>query len=157
MEFVIVSGRSGSGKSAALHILEDMGYYCVDNLPLSLLPAMCEQFSNASNLNSLPRIAVSLDARNLSDESTDVTPIFDQLKQLGIKPRIFFLDATDQIIFKRFSETRRKHPLTGPSRSLAEALEEENRLLASVAAVAIPVDTTHMSIHELRDFLRNQI
>jgi len=157
MEFLIVSGRSGSGKSATLHILEDMGYYCVDNLPLTLLSSLCQHFCQESQRGNLTRIAVSIDARNLSSASTDLGPLLKQLDQIGIKPKFIFLDASDHSLFKRFSETRRKHPLTHTSRSLAEALDEETKLLAPIASMSTIIDTTQMSIHQLREVLNNQL
>lgn len=157
MELMIVSGRSGSGKSTALHILEDMGYYCVDNLPVGLLPTLITQISQDTE-HELTRIAVGIDARNLPRQLANFPESLAQLKDQKLTPKILFLDAAESSLLRRFSETRRKHPLTNEARPLAEAIQEETRLLMPIAAAAdLTIDTTHLSIHQLRDLMNTRI
>ncbi|MEJ2755188.1 MAG: RNase adapter RapZ [Gammaproteobacteria bacterium] len=157
MKLIIVSGRSGSGKTTALHILEDLNYYCVDNLPVSLLPALVQQIADNST-TELKQIAVGIDARNLSQQLATFPDSLDALKQFNVNPEILYLDAAENSLLKRFSDTRRKHPLTTENRSLAEAIKEETRLLAPIASAAnFTINTTHLSIHQLRDFILSQV
>jgi UPF0042 nucleotide-binding protein len=157
MELMIVSGRSGSGKSTALHVLEDMGYYCVDNLPVGLLPTLVEQIKQDS-AQALTRLAVGVDARNLSRQLTSFPQSLEELRGHNLIPKILYLDAAESSLLRRFSETRRKHPLTTDSLSLAEAIQEETKLLAPIAAAAdLTIDTTHLSIHQLRDLMSTRI
>ena len=111
MKLVIVSGRSGSGKSTALHVLEDLGYYCIDNLPIGLLLPLVDE-AITSEESRLGKIAVSIDARNLSTSIDQFTSVYQQLKQRHFKIDVIYLDALNQILLKRFHATRRKHPLS---------------------------------------------
>ena len=153
-ELVIVSGRSGSGKSTALHVLEDIGFYCIDNLPAMLLPAMFP----ATSVDAPPeRLALSIDARNMPSGLARFGSLLDQLPQ-GIPVEVIYLDADDATLIKRFSETRRRHPLSNPGTSLAEALERERRLLEPISARAGRIiDTSLMNLHELRDVIRRTV
>lgn len=157
MKLVIVSGLSGSGKSIALHTLEDLGYYCIDNLPVGLLRALAEQLSTQGE----PRIekaAVGVDARNQPQDLGHFSEILDTLRASGIDCEIFFLQADDETLLKRFSETRRKHPLTRENITLAEAIELERRLLDPIAERAdMQLDTTHTNVHQLRDLVRELV
>ena len=162
MKLIIVSGRSGSGKTTALHILEDLGYYCVDNLPVSLLPALIQQIADNSASNNgtvTPKqIAVGIDARNLSQQLSTFPDSLNTLEQFNVKPEILYLDAAESTLLKRFSETRRKHPLSTANRSLAEAIREETHRLNPIASAAnLVIDTTHLSIHQLRDFIHSRV
>jgi len=153
MKFVVVSGRSGSGKSTALHMLEDMAFYCVDNLPASLLPSMAEK------LSSYPpgKIAVGIDARNMS---ADLDRFAELLKLIPreIELHIIYLDAKDETLIKRFAETRRKHPLSNENISLLEALAKESSQLESIASLAdLSIDTSEMNLHDLREFIKTRI
>jgi RNase adapter protein RapZ len=154
MRLIIISGRSGSGKSIALHVLEDLGFYCIDNLPLGLLPALIEQ-TDATQRD----YAISIDARNIL---TDLAHFNTTLSLLKIKipnPAIYFFDADDHTLLKRYSETRRKHPLSNDEITLNEALQQERILLQPIAEVAdLHIDTSHLTIHQLRDIIqtRNQ-
>ncbi len=155
-QLVIISGRSGSGKSTALHVLEDAGYYCIDNLPAGLLPQLVAQ-AIASGEQSLRRIATGIDARNLSSDLKDFANILARLPETVVA-RVVYLDAADDILLRRFSETRRRHPLTHDLRSLPEALAEERRLLQNIAdSASLNVDTSQLTVHELRDRINRSI
>ena len=106
MKLLIISGRSGSGKSTALNMLEDHGYYCIDNLPASLLPALAQRVN--AQATDLPRVAVSIDARNVPTDLQQVPQILEKLNQTSLRPEIIFLDASSPTLIKRFSESRRK-------------------------------------------------
>ena len=153
MRLVIVSGRSGSGKSTALHLLEDSGFYCIDNLPAGLLPALAHQ-ANDTDL-SLPKVAVSIDARNLPSDLQRFPELLKQVQDAGIQCDVLFLAATDEVLIKRFSETRRKHPLTDENLSLAEAIAAELTLLEQIIDLAsLKIDTSHLTLYQLRDQLK---
>ncbi|MBC54928.1 MAG: RNase adapter RapZ [Gammaproteobacteria bacterium] len=156
MRLLIVSGRSGSGKSTALNMLEDHGYYCIDNLPASLLPAFVSRIS--SETVALPRVAVSIDARNLPDDLKKVPQIIVELQASKIDTEIIFLDANSPTLIKRFSESRRKHPLTTDRIGLREAINKEREMLEPIAALAgLSIDTSTMSVHELRSTVRARV
>ena len=149
MSFFIVSGLSGSGKSIALQALEDLGFYCIDNLPAGLLPHFAEQLL-ASEQEAVKHTAVGIDARNRA--FLDLLPrSLERLHALGVDYRIVYLEADEATLVKRFKETRRRHPLTGPSTPLLEGIRLERRLLEPLAYdPAIRIDTTHTTPHELR-------
>lgn len=156
MKLTIISGRSGSGKSTVLHILEDRGYYCIDNLPASLLPALADRLS--SDDSKLPNVAVSIDARNISADLQKAPEIISELKARELPTEIVFLDANSQTLLKRFSESRRKHPLTTQSIDLKEAIDIESELLESISTMAnLVIDTSTMSLHQLRDLVKNRL
>jgi len=156
VRLLIISGRSGSGKSTALNMLEDHGYYCIDNLPASLLPAFIQRISG-DNV-ALPRVAVSIDARNLPDDLRKVPEIIRELQISEIDTEIIFLDANNPTLIKRFSESRRKHPLTTEHIGLREAIIKERELLEPISALAeLSIDTSTMSIHQLRDSIRSRV
>jgi len=156
VKLIIVSGRSGSGKTTCLHLLEDLGYYCVDNLPASLLDALATRLS-AESL-ALERVAVSIDARNIPEDLKQFPDIFDRLAASSIDGQIIFLDADDTILLKRFSETRRKHPLSSEHLGLMEAIASEKELLEPIATLAdLTINTNELSIHQLRDIIRNRV
>jgi UPF0042 nucleotide-binding protein len=153
----IVTGLSGSGKSIALHTLEDMGYYCIDNLPVSLLEAV------ALHLTSEPgeifcKTAVGIDARSQPSNITRLPELVENMRRQGIECNMLFLDAQPDTLIKRFSETRRKHPLTDGSQSLDEAIRQERELLQPLNTAAdLRIDTSHTNQHELRDLIRSRI
>lgn len=156
MQLVIISGRSGSGKSTALHQLEDEGYYCIDNLPVALLPALVEEVSRPE-FEHFRGAAVCIDARNAWRNLEDFSAIVESLPDT-VTSEILFLDAQDSVLIKRFSETRRKHPLSGERMPLAEAIERERQLLEPIAsAAALVLDTSQMTIYELRDAVRQRL
>ncbi len=157
MELIIISGRSGSGKSTALHVLEDLGYYCIDNLPSGLLPALSLEMG-ASGQDCRPKVAVSIDARNVPKNLKRFPAITKALDQENILYKIIYLDANDETIFKRFSATRRKHPLSNDSTSLKEAISIESISLDPIATQAdLKIDTTHLTIHQLREIVKNKV
>ena len=156
MKLIIVSGRSGSGKTTCLHVLEDIGYYCVDNIPASLLGALAERLS-AQDLE-LEHVAVSIDARNLYEDLEQFPRIFDSLSEKPLKGQIIFLDADDNTLLKRFSETRRKHPLSDDQLGLLEAIIYERELLEPIATLAdLTLDTSNLNLHQLRDIIKNRV
>jgi UPF0042 nucleotide-binding protein len=157
VKLVVVSGRSGSGKSTALHALEDQGYQCIDNLPVSLLPALAATMADGNA--DLP-FAVSIDARNLPQELERFPEMLGRLQQRGRDHRIevLYLDADPVTLVRRFSETRRRHPLTGARVHLREALDAESDLLAGLANLAdLRLDTTSLTLHQLREEIRVRI
>lgn len=157
MKLIIISGRSGSGKSTCLHVLEDLGYYCVDNIPASLLGALAERIrpDKGSKLNN---VAVSIDARNISDDLKQFPDIFHKLDDGSIETQIIFLDADANTLLKRFSETRRKHPLSNAQLGLMEAIAKEKSLLEPISSLAdLCVDTSKLSLHQLRDLIKNRV
>jgi len=156
MKLTIISGRSGSGKSTVLHILEDRGYYCIDNLPASLLPALADRISNDDT--NLPNVAVSIDARNISADLQQAPEIISELQARELPTEIIFLDANSQTLLKRFSESRRKHPLSNESTDLYKAIDIESALLKSISMMAnFVIDTSNMSLHQLRDLVKNRL
>lgn len=156
MQLVIISGRSGSGKSTALHQLEDEGYYCIDNLPVALLPALVEEASRPE-FEHFRGAAVCIDARNAWRNLEDFSGIVESLPD-AVNSEILFLDAQDSVLITRFSETRRKHPLSSERMPLAEAIERERQLLEPIAsAAALVLDTSEMTIYELRDAIRQRL
>ena len=156
MKLLIISGRSGSGKSTALNMLEDHGYYCIDNLPASLLPALAQRVSAQST--DLPLVAVSIDARNIPSDLKQVPEIIEQLKQISLRTEIIFLDASSPTLIKRFSESRRKHPLTTDRIGLRQAINMETELLEQIALLAsLSIDTSNMSLHQLRDNIKTRV
>lgn len=155
MRLVVISGRSGSGKSSALHVLEDLGFYCIDNLPIGLLPALASQ---ADANEKLTRVAVSIDARNLSATEESIEKLLIDLPNDHYQLDVVYLDASENVLLQRFSATRRKHPLTTDQLSLAEAIDQEKALLDPLANMAdLTLDTTHMSVHELRSMIRLRV
>jgi UPF0042 nucleotide-binding protein len=153
MNMVIISGLSGSGKSVALHALEDMNYYCIDNLPVGLLGALASEFQ-VMPLKTGTDIAVGIDARNHPDQLESFPEIIAALRSQGIACRIMFLQADDATLLKRFSETRRKHPLSDRNTPLADAIEKERALLAPITANAdLFIDTSRTNVHQLRDLV----
>ena len=150
MRLVIVSGLSGSGKSVALAMLEDLDYYCVDNIPAGLLPGFIAYTVRTSE-PAYRLTAVGVDARNRPEDLADVPRLVSDLRRSGIGCEVLFLRAANDVLLKRFSETRRRHPLSRAGLGLQEALEQEERLLAPVAAAAdLTIDTSALSVHELR-------
>ena len=155
-KLVIVSGRSGSGKSTALHVLEDSGFYCIDNLPALLLPELLDQATDDPT-PATRRMAVSIDARNMSSHLSRFGDILRMLPP-EFAVEIIYLDADDATLIKRFSETRRRHPLSSPQTSLNEAIAAERMLLAPIAErAALTIDTSQLSLHDLRDLIAKTV
>lgn len=152
MRLVIISGRSGSGKTVALHALEDRGFYCIDNLPISLLGSLEE------HINDKPLVAVSIDARNIPKDFTRFKKVIEQLNSSGKNCEIIYLDANENDLLKRFSETRRKHPLTNNTISLREAIRKEHELLTPIASLAdLTIDTSALKRQDLLNLINDRI
>ncbi|MBX2868986.1 MAG: RNase adapter RapZ [Acidiferrobacterales bacterium] len=156
-DLIIVSGMSGSGKSVALQSLEDIGYYCIDNLPAVLLPEFNQYLPDhtSDGDDEIAGAAVSIDARN-NQFLDDLDQTLDKLEQQGRACRILFIDAEESILLRRYSETRRKHPLTGGSTPLIEGMRQERKLLQPLRDRAEKVfDTTETTPHQLRAQVRD--
>ena len=151
--FVVLTGLSGAGKSQAIRALEDLGYFCVDNLPVALLPMLAELTLRAGN--EIARAAVVVDVRE-GKMLEEVPRVFRRLKTMrNLHPVLIFLDASDEVLVRRFSETRRPHPLA-PNRSALEGIHEERERMKPLRRLAEHiVDTSKMTVHELRHAFRN--
>lgn len=157
MKLVIITGLSGSGKSTALHTLEDIGYYCIDNLPLFLLQAFGSEIARSKD-PIFQLTAIGIDARNQPDNLQRLPEVVATLGQQGIQCQIIFLEAKNEVLLRRFSETRRKHPLSDPERPLDEAIQLERQLLEPIHDAAdLNIDSSDINIHELRDSLRQYL
>lgn len=153
-KFFIISGTSGSGKSIALQVLEDLGFYCIDNLPASLVPEMAARV--LGNDTSDHNCAISIDSRN-QDFIGDLKGSFESLNAFNVETRVLFLDADDNTLLKRYSETRRKHPLSDENTSLFEAIHKERQLLEHLYDIADRrINTTNTTPHELRTIIRDE-
>ena len=156
MKLIVISGLSGAGKSIALNVLEDLGYYCVDNLPLGLLEAFAVELAAAQPTPE--RVAAVIDARNLSTAFDRFPAIKTAIGNKGVDCEVVFLEADDNAITKRFSETRRKHPLTAANVALLEAIQRERTLLEPVRDLADScIDTSRTRYHELRELIRQRV
>ncbi|HZW86255.1 MAG TPA: RNase adapter RapZ [Gallionella sp.] len=160
MQLFLLSGLSGSGKSVALKVLEDNGYYCVDNLPADLLAALVEHLQRAGYHN----IAVSIDVRSANSVQR-LPPLLQQIEQHGTDVHVLFLDAQDDTLVKRFSETRRLHPLSDATssshgkqaRTLPECVRYERELLAEISDIGHHIDTTELNANALRAWIKQFI
>jgi UPF0042 nucleotide-binding protein len=149
MQLVLVSGLSGSGKSIALNVLEDAGYYCVDNLPATLLLETVDWLADSGQ----ERVAVSIDARS---GALPVLPAhIARLKERGLDCRVLYLEANAETLLRRFSETRRRHPLAGATLTLPEAIERERALLAGIAPLGQRIDTSELQPRVLQNWIRD--
>jgi RNase adapter protein RapZ len=157
MKLVIISGRSGSGKSTALHVLEDAGFNCIDNFPVGLLPALVHTSLRDDRQRS-QRMAVSIDARNSAADLKRFPEILLSLDRMDLDIEVIYLDALGPTLVKRFSETRRRHPLTNEATDLRQAIEAERELLASITDLAdLVIDTTHLATATLVDLITVRI
>jgi len=149
MQLVLISGLSGSGKSIALNVLEDSGYYCVDNLPGQLLEQSVELLRRAGH----SRVGMSIDAR--TGDSLDLVPKYvAKLKQQGVDVHLLFLDAKDDTLVRRFSETRRRHPLATGTRTIEECLAREREILGPIGEIGHRIDTTELLPNALRIWIK---
>jgi len=147
--FMVVTGLSGSGKTHAIHALEDLGYFCVDNLPTQLIPTFAELCTRGEA--HLERVAIVVDVRERGFLS-QFPPVFRKLRSLpGVEAKLIFLEANRTALVRRFSETRRPHPLA-PDRSVSEGIDEERKKMLAIRGMAdVIVDTSNLTVHELRD------
>lgn len=152
MQLILVSGLSGSGKSIALNVLEDSGYFCIDNLPLPLLVKTASYLSNSGQQHT----AISVDARSSSDLNLLPDGI-TALKRLGFDVRILFLEAKTDELVKRYSETRRRHPLSEENRTLSECIQLERERLEAVSDLGHRMDTSDLSPNTLRSWIKDFI
>ncbi|MCK5726988.1 MAG: RNase adapter RapZ [Thiotrichaceae bacterium] len=154
MNFVIVSGLSGSGKTMVLNTLEDHGYYCIDNLPIELL----SQLYSTPSLQQQEKVAIGIDVRNSKMGLHDLPHNLKKIHQHGHEVDLIFLHAEQQILLKRYNETRRKHPLSNASRSLPEALELETKRMEEIRSLAdLEIDTTYTNIYQLAGIIRQRV
>ena len=157
MRIIIVSGLSGSGKTIALQTLEDLDYYCVDNLPFKLILPLAREILASSDILP-PTVAVGVDARNFIDELNQFPAALAELRASELTVEVLFLQADEEILLKRYSETRRRHPLDLGSVPLREAIRQERRLLEPIVASAdLIIDTSDTNIYQLRELLRARI
>ncbi|SMF54179.1 UPF0042 nucleotide-binding protein [Alteromonadaceae bacterium Bs31] len=157
MRLLIVSGRSGSGKTSALHLLEDEGFTCIDNLPVNLLPDLIKQISSGPDADSRA-FAIGIDARNIIGDLSKVSELLANAPLARHQYQIIFLDSANDVLLKRFSETRRKHPLSNGNTGLGEAVEKEHQILAPIASQAdLTIDTSKFSLHELRSTIKQLV
>lgn len=157
MRLIIVSGLSGSGKSVALRLLEDLDFYCVDNIPVRLLRAFVSEMTDRDEY-SVENIGVGLDVRSRHSDMAAIPELIQSLQRLGTTVELLFLQSDTEVILKRFGETRRKHPLTDQNTSLEEAIARERALLGPVINAAdLIIDTSATNVYELREQIRNRI
>jgi len=150
MQLVLITGLSGSGKSVALNALEDAGYYCIDNLPVQLLPELVTFLAQGG----YSRVALSIDVR--SGEALDALPRhLASLRAAGTDVKVVFVEAKDDTLIQRFSETRRRHPLGDGRRTLPESIARERELLEEIAGLSHHIDTSELSPHVLRNWVRD--
>jgi len=158
VKLLVISGLSGSGKSIALQALEDMDYFCVDNLPIGLLPELTAQMEARKAERNIVNLAVGVDSRNTIEDLKGFGAVMESIRGRGMKTEIIFLEANDAVLLKRFSETRRKHPLTRDNLPLAEAIKVERNLMAPLAVDAdLRIDTSRSNVHQLRAVIRERI
>ncbi|MFW1859052.1 RNase adaptor protein RapZ [Acinetobacter defluvii] len=151
---LIVTGQSGSGKSSALQVLEDLGYYCIDNLPLALLPEIVEKLDKENNLEQL---ALGVDVRSTKADLQGFDDVFQMLQKHG-EVDVIYLTTRDQELISRFSASRRPHPLSTRFKSLNECIQEEKNLLLPIQLRAtVHIDTSDKSVHDLKDILLSKL
>ena len=157
MRLIIVSGLSGSGKTVALHVLEDLGYYCIDNLPAGLLKSVVEEVS--SGMGQIGRgLAVGIDARNRRPDLESLPRLIDEFRRQQIQTEVLFVLADDAVLLKRYSETRRRHPLAEHGAELRAAIDAEREILSEVIDSAdLIIDTSRTSVYDLADIIRNRV
>jgi UPF0042 nucleotide-binding protein len=150
---VLVTGLSGSGKSIALHVLEDAGFYCIDNLPVSLFEALVRDIT-VQPTAARPLTAIGIDARSPGAELSQMPGLVKRLRDHGVACEVVFLDAEDSVLIQRFSETRRRHPLTDDGRDLEQAIRLEREMLEPLLNLAqLKLDTSRSTLHELREVI----
>jgi len=157
MKLLIVSGLSGSGKSIVLNTLEDCGYYCIDNLPITLLENFISDVMLLENKN-YEKTAIGIDARNQIENFLSFSDSLQYIRNKGIDCEVLFMQAEEDVLIKRYSETRRKHPLTDSNVPLKEALRIEKDMLSSILKHADSViDTSRTHLYQLRELVKSQV
>jgi UPF0042 nucleotide-binding protein len=157
MRLIVISGLSGSGKSVALHVLEDLAFYCIDNIPAGLLRSVVEEILLRRD-GGFESVGVGLDARNRLSDIERIPALVQELRADGLTCEIVFLHARDDVLLSRFSETRRKHPLSGNDISLPEAIAKERELLGPIIDAAdLIIDTTGTTVYGLREQIQQRI
>ncbi len=150
-QLIIVTGLSGSGKSIALRALEDSGYYCIDNLPATMLPSLSEHLSTLDN----KLVAISIDSRSAAIET--LPAYIELLKSQNVDTRVLFLESNVETLVKRFSETRRRHPLSKDTTTLAESISYERELLGNLGGLGHVIDTSNLSANTLRGWVKDAV
>ena len=157
LRLIVVSGLSGSGKSVALHVLEDLGYYCIDNIPAALLKSAVHEVHSGEG-PAAELLAVGVDARNRPQDLEALPGLIDDLRELGVRTDIVFLHASDEVLLQRYSETRRRHPLAEHGTELRKAINAEREILADIDNAAdLVIDTSTTSVYELADAIRERV
>jgi len=157
MRLIIVSGLSGSGKSVALHILEDLGYYCVDNIPAALLKSVVKEVTSDGD-ESVQMLALGVDARNRREDLESLPRLLKELKQQQIQTELLFLQSSDDVLLQRYSESRRRHPLAKHGTALRAAIDKERELMSVIVNAAdLIIDTSRTSVYELADTIRERV
>lgn len=150
---VFVSGLSGAGKSVALHTLEDLDFHCIDNFPIGLLDKLSDQIDQYPKL-----IAIGINARSQEHRIKELPHAINRLKRTGATTELIFLEADNEVLIKRFSETRRKHPFSTARQSLNDAIENEQKLLVPIAILAdLKIDTSLTNVHDLRKIIYERV
>ena len=150
IHLIVLTGMSGGGKTVALRALEDLEFYCVDNLPTALLPELVDAVTRGDH-GQHRRIAVGVDVRNRGADLERMPSVLSELASAGVQVHMIFLDCSDAVLIKRYSETRRRHPLAAHGLSLGDAIAEERRLLRPMMAIAEKViDSSELNVHQLR-------
>lgn len=153
MQLILISGLAGAGKSTALKILEDSGYYCVDNLPPPLLGQLIEIHAFSDEVK---KIAVGIDTRSYS-LLRQLPNALNNLSKTGLETKVIFLDAKTDVLITRYSETRRKHPLSDGKKTIADCIMEEREILASISSIAHHIDTSDLSANQLRNIIKQLV
>ncbi len=157
LRLIVVSGLSGSGKSVALHVLEDLGYYCIDNIPAALLKSAVHEVHSGEG-PAAELLAVGVDARNRPQDLEALPGLIDDLRKLGVRTDIVFLHASDEVLLQRYSESRRRHPLAEHGVDLRKAINAEREILAHINNAAdFIIDTSRTSIYELADAIHERV
>jgi len=157
LRLIIVSGLSGSGKTVALHVLEDLGYYCIDNIPAALLKSAVHEVHSGEGPTA-ELLAVGVDARNRPKDLEALPGLIDDLRQQGVRTEIVFLHASDEILLRRYSESRRRHPMAKHGTELRRAISTEREVLTHINNAAdLVIDTSRTSIYELADTIRERV
>jgi len=157
MKLVVVSGLSGAGKTVALKQFEDLGYYCVDNIPLTLITPLLKR-AHRSKDQRYERLALGIDGRESPQEIRRFPAMVQRLRELGVVVQVMFLTCGDDVLLRRYGETRRRHPLSDDHCTLEDAISRERRLLAPISEIAdTSLDTSSMNLHELREMLLQRL